>query len=332
MLLTGAALTVAVGAGLYWFVLREPEPPFRANAVWLGVTWANDVHAEEEIRLLAEHLKANAIRYVYVYVSYLRVDTTEWNETYDQAREFVRAFKRVAPDVQLLGWLGLPARAEDGTYRLSSRSLHRRTGQFAQRTITQFGFDGVHLDVETVVDANEDFLRLLEEVRDQIGPGVLLSVAVPPDWNPGLPEVPAGPDTEIGTVWSQAYKREVAARVDQVVVMAYNSGLETATDYETWIAYQVEQFSTALADAPDGVELIIGLPTFAEAPGHDELAENLRAALNGVRDGMQRVGESGRRIGGVGLYAFWDTDAVEWGLYRELWLRAQAPAQPEREE
>ncbi len=320
MMLAGALLAVGIGLAIYWVALREPEPAFTGNAVWLGVTWANDPHSAEEIRLLGEHLSAYRIRYAYVYVSYLRVDTTVWNPTFDYARDFVRALKAAAPDTKVLAWLGVPARAEDGTYRLDSPSVRRRVGQFARRTVEQFGFDGVHINVESVFDGNEDFTLLLETIRDLIGPGVLLSIAAPPDWNPGLPEVPAGPSTEVGTVWSEEYKQKVGALVDQVAVMAYNSGLENAADYETWVAYQVEQYSTALAGLSNGAGLIVGVPTYTEEPGHDELAENLRAALNGVHDGLRRAGSASGVVSGVGIYAFWDTDAVEWALYRQLWL------------
>ncbi|MCZ7542839.1 MAG: glycosyl hydrolase family 18 protein [Anaerolineae bacterium] len=322
-MLAGVLLTVAVGAGVYWVALRAPEPAFVRNAVWLGVTWVNDPHADEEIRLLGEHLSANHVRYAYVYVSYLRVDRTEWNPTYDHARTFVRKLKAAAPDVQALAWLGVPARTEDGTYRLDSAAVRRRVAQFAARTVEQFDFDGVHVNVESVLDGNDDLPLLLEQVRDEIGPDVLLSIAVPPDWNPGLPEVPAGEAADVGAVWSTEYKQRVGALVDQVALMAYNSGLDTAADYETWVAYQVEQYSTALAGLDNSVELIVGVPTYAEDPGHDELAESLRAALDGVRDGLQRAGPASSVVGGIGLYAFWDTDAVEWALYRELWLQPQ---------
>ena len=323
MVLVGVAVAMAIGAGVFLLVLREAPPPFTGNAIWLGVTWVKDPHVEEEISLLGRHLSEYSVRYVYVYVSWFRNDTNTWNPTYDHARDFVHTLKQAAPEVRILGWLGVPSRSTDGTYRLGSETVRTRVAQFAQRSVEQFGFDGVHINVESVFDGDEDFLLLLQEMRDLLGPEVLLSVAVPPDWNPGRPEVPAGPNTDVGMVWSQAYKQQVGALVDQVAVMAYNSGLETSSDYEAWVAYQVEQFSTALADVPSDVELIMGVPTYADEVGHDCWVENLRAALNGVHDGLRRAGSAGSVVAGVGLYAFWDTDAVEWALYRQMWLRAR---------
>jgi spore germination protein YaaH len=323
IVLIGALVTVVIGASVYLVVLRASPPLFPDNAVWLGVTWAKDPHFEEEIILLGQHLSEYSVRYVYVYVSWFRNDTNTWNPTYDHARDFVQTLRQAAPEVRILSWLGVPSRSTDGTYRLGSEIVRRRVGQFAQRSVEQFGFDGVHINVESVFDDNEDFPLLLQEVRDLLGPEVLLSVAVPPDWNPGRPEVPAGPDTDVGMAWSQSYKQEIGALVDQMAVMAYNSGLETSTDYEAWVAYQVEQFSAALADVPSDVELIVGVPTYADELGHDCWVENLRAALNGVHDGLRRAGSAASVVAGVGLYAFWDTDAVEWALYRQMWLRAR---------
>ncbi|MBN1285216.1 MAG: hypothetical protein JXB47_07455 [Anaerolineae bacterium] len=327
MFLLGAVVALAGAGALYVFVLRAPAPPpaFTGNAVWLGVTWSNDPHTPEEIRLLGEHLSAHAVRDVYVYVSYLRVDTNKWNETYEYAREFVRILKEAAPGVRVLAWLGVPVHVEDGTYRLDSETIQAYIVQFAERAVTQFGFDGVQLNVETVFDGNADFPVLLDAVKEALGPDAVLSVTVPPDWNPGQPGVPVAEGVDEGLRWSADYKREVGARTDQIAVMAYNSLLESQTDYETWMAYQVEAYCAALADLPDAAELVIGVPTYADAPGHDEQVESLRAALNGVRDGLRRAGEAGKVVVGVGLYAFWDADAVEWGLYREMWLNAAAP-------
>jgi hypothetical protein len=323
MLLIGVVLTVTIGLGVYWFVLRQPsaEPPYSGNAIWLGVTWAMDPHPDEEIRLLGEHLREHHIRDVYVYVSYFRTDTNEWNETFDYAGDFVGTLKEAHPDARVFGWLGVPINAEDGTYRLDSETVQARVAQFAKRT-AEFGFEGVHLNVETILDGNEDYLVLLEAVRDELPEDTVLSVSVPPDWNPGRADVPAGEYADEGMAWDGAYKQEVGARVDQVVLMAYNSGLESPADYETWMAYQVEAFAGALGGLPDDidVELVVGVPTYAEDAGHSEWAESLRAALNGVHDGLRRAGDDSAVVAGVALYAFWDTDAVEWALFREMWL------------
>ncbi len=323
MLLLGVLIAAAVGgAAYYFFVLNGGPPPrFGGNAVWLGVTWANDPHPEDEIRLLAQHLRDYHIRDVYVYVSYLRVDSGEWNPTFEHVRDFVRIFKEAAPELRLFSWLGVPVRMEDGTYRLDDAAVREDVAQFARRTVDQFDFDGVHLNVETIFEGNADYLVLLETVRETLAPEMVLSVSAPPDWNPGRDDVPVGEGAEEGMFWSQDYKQQVARHVDQVALMSYNSLLASPADYEKWMAYQVEAFSAALAGLEAPVALVVGVPTYAEAPGHDEWAESLRAALNGVRDGVERAGEDARVVAGVGLYAFWDTDAVEWLLYREMWLR-----------
>lgn len=319
--LLGAVVGLAGAGGIYWFVSREPSPTYTGNAVWLGVTWSNDPHTPEEIRLLGEHLSAYHIRDVYVYVSYLRVDTNKWNETYEYARDFVGTLKEVAPELRVFSWLGVPVRVEDGTYRLDSETIQTYVVQFAERTVDQFGFDGVHLNIETIFDGNEDFLNLIDAVKEALGPEVPLSVTVPPDWNPEEPDVPVAPDVDEELFWSEAYKREVGARVDQIALMAYNSLLDSAADYETWMSYQVRAYSAVLVDLDRAVELVVGVPTYAEAPGHDEQTESLRAALRGVWDGLQHADSA--VVSGVGLYAFWDTDAVEWALYREMWLNPE---------
>src|SRR4051812_20052481 len=58
------------------------------NAAWLGVEWVNEAHPTSEIERLANDLHQHQIVYVYVYVSYLRIDNT-FRATYSYAADFI---------------------------------------------------------------------------------------------------------------------------------------------------------------------------------------------------------------------------------------------------
>ena len=291
------------------------EPP--GNAIWLGVTWARDEHTDAEIRLLAERLRENEIGYAYVYTTWLHEDGT-FNPTYDHATEFLNTIRSAYPELRVLSWIGVPTVLPD--YRLDDESVWVTVGTFCRLAVEELGFDGVHLNVEPVRDGNPDLPSLLSEIRAQIGDDAIISLATPPDWNPGDPNVPSGPHAEVGSIWSTDYKQEIAALVDQMVVMAYNSGLDSPDDYTLWMSYQVVQFSQALYPLGAGAELIIGVPTYQEEPGHDPDAESLQAGLEGVLMGMRLAGDAADVIAGVGIYAYWDTTEEEWQTYRRLWL------------
>ncbi len=312
-----AALTALLALALVW-LWRAGKPAGR-NAIWLGIDWGETVHGDEVVRNLAEGLRRYQIGTVYLWTSWLQEDGT-WSETtFDSIGAFVGQFKRAYPEARLYAWIGLPAELPE--YRLDDAELRADVAAFSARTITNFGFDGVHLNAEPVWDGDNDFVALLREVRGVIGPDVPLSVAVPPDWNTGTPGVPVGPYTTPDAMWSLEYKQQIAFLADEIVVMAYNSGLSLPQDYETWMAFQVTQFTSAIAPLEVDTHLIFGIPTYdAEPPGHDPAVESVPAAIAGIKRGLAQSGEAAALVQGIGLYAYWSTEAPEWAAYRQLWL------------
>ena len=101
--------------------------------------------------------------------------------------------------------------------------------------------------------------------------------------------------------------QQVAAHVDQIALMAYDSGLSFPRDYLGWMTYQVNASQRALEQY--SVELLIGIPTSEEwTPSHQTQAETLTIALNGVQTSMTD------RLDGIAIYPYWDTDNSEWQL------------------
>lgn len=311
-----AALVTAV---VLFFVLR-PRAPENRNAIWLGISWGQNTHTDEEVTTLTRLLRAEGIGTAYVWTSWLQEDSTWSPTTFENMAAFVQQFKASYPEARLEAWIGLPV--EVPKYRLDDEAIRTEVAAFAARTLADFGFDGVHLNAEPVWDGDENFTTLLRDIRLTIGDDVPLSVAVPPDWNTGAPGIPAGPYTTTDAHWSLEYKQQVAFLVDELAVMAYNSGLSLAADYQTWMAFQVTQYVSAVAPLREvQTRIVIGIPTYdAELPGHDPAAESIAAAIAGIRQGLEQSGENADLVTGVGIYADWSTDALEWATYRELWI------------
>lgn len=300
-------------------LLGSPSLPPGDNAIWLGIDWGELPQTDQRVRNLVNGLSRYGIGTVYLWTSWLQEDET-WSETtFEHIGTFVEQFKRFYPESRLFAWIGLSVVLPD--YRLDNAALRTQVATFAQRTITEFGFDGVHLNAEPVWSEDENYAALLREVRQYIGPDVPLSVAVPPDWNTGTPGIPASTLTTTDAMWSQDYKQLIGFLVDEVVVMAYNSGLSTADDYQTWMAFQVSQFASALAPISAETRLVIGIPTYdAEPPGHDPAVENIPSATAGIQRQIAADAVAAARVSGISLYAYWTTDASEWDAYRRLWL------------
>lgn len=278
-------------------------------AVWMGVTWSMDDHDARELRDLADELLARDVGDAYIYLSYLKADD-RFNATYGQARIFVSQMKRLAPGVRLLAWIGVPVSIQraDGTTnlnRLASARIRDQIAQFSRFAVDELGFDGIHLNAEMVASGDSRYLQSLEQIRGELPPEAFLSVTAHP--LRVTKPVSALPYPALAHHWSQGYLQQVAERVDQVVLMAYDSGLVFPRDYLYWVKYQTAASQEALQN--NGAELIIGLPSSEEwTPSHQTQAETIRIALNGLQGGLSD------RLDGIGIYPFWETDASEWRL------------------
>jgi hypothetical protein len=291
------------------------------NAAWLGVEWSMEPHSAVEIAALAEELQRQQIDTILVYVSYLK-PIGEFNPTYDHAREFVTALKQAAPQIEVQGWLGIPVKVPAGTpiasgyVDLSDPATQRTIIDFSQMVIQDLGFDGVHLDPEPVLSGNADLLTILDEVRSAIGPEAHLSLA-------GREITPLLPEADLvwnrWFTWRGDYYRELARRVDQIAVMAYDSHAPIAWWYEQWLRHQVVDLSNSLKDTT--AQIYMGISISKEkSSSHDPRVENMNNGLRGVINGLNDADTQPGKITGVAIYPYWETTVDEWQTYAQLWL------------
>ena len=170
----------------------------------------------------------------------------------------------------------------------------------------------MHLNVETVRNHDRDFLALLRETKEAIGPSRVLSIAGN-DWKPDLlDKAPIIGDYK----WSGRYYREVADRVDQIAVMTYDSFAPHPALYRLWLRGQVKGIAKNLA-ASD-VELLFGVSISRERTlAHRPNAENMSSGLAGICAGLARPTEN-HPVAGVAVYAAWEATQDDWQVW-ESW-------------
>ena len=282
------------------------------NAAWIGVEWVNEAHNSQAIAALADDLATKQILYVFAYTSYLKADAS-FNQTFGHSADFISTLKTAQPRLKVLAWIGLPL-----NYVLLSDSKVRATVvAFASKLLSQYPFDGIQIDAEPIGDGDSNFVALLDEMRQAIGPQAILSIAARTTW----PILPDAPWTKWlgGIFWSGSYYRQLARYVDQIALMTYDSGLGQPVLYRLWTRFQVIQTSNALAGLP--VELLIGLPTSEEgSPSHHPAAENISSGLHGAIDGLNDSEAQPNAVTGVAIYPYWETDSPKWAIYNLLWL------------
>ncbi|MBP2320191.1 hypothetical protein JOF56_000576 [Kibdelosporangium banguiense] len=283
-----------------------------SDAMWLGHAWVDGRKTQSDVDALTEHLKQTEIRDLFVHSGPLSPDGSLDPSLRPQAKWLVAAMHRAMPGVRVQAWLGAVVAKDrlnpdnDGIRKLMVASAAQ---------VLDDGFDGVHYDLEPMADGTTGFLRLLESTREltRARDAVLSVAAHQVEVVPGMRRLG---QLMIGKPhwWTTGYLRNVAERVDQVAIMAYDTGVPFETGYSGYVRAQTKK---ALEAVPSTVALFIGIPAYHSAgPGHTD-AETVPAALRGVRLALD--GGKPERPFGVAVYIDFEATAQDWAAYRTEW-------------
>ncbi|MFI7530891.1 hypothetical protein [Nocardia salmonicida] len=288
------------------------------DAVWLGHAWVDGRKSDADIDGLAKLLAGTGVRDLYVHTGPLEHDGSLRDDLAPRARWFVDAVHARLPGIRVQSWLGDIVQPEFDGLDVESAASRARVVESARRVL-DYGFDGVHYDLEPIRSGSPGFLALLDATRSVTSAAqVRLSVSAPViDPLPGLHSLGLVV-ADHGKWWSQDYFAEVARRSDQVAVMSYDTAMPTRALYSGYVAQQTE---LAAEVTPDGVDLLMGAPAFwADDRGHRGAAETVAAAVRGIRLGLTRADVS-RANFGVAMYVDFAATPQDWADYRRDWCR-----------
>jgi hypothetical protein len=317
-----AVVALVAGAAFLLYFAHAPvgdtaPHPFNhdRNAVWLEHRWLERRHPEPEMEALFAKLRARGVAYAFPHVIPFDASGQLPRHDREQMRAFLATARRVAPDLRVLPWIGGLRRGykrqRPGTVELGDLSQRQRMVAEARGLVDE-GFDGVHLNVEPVNDGNDEYLALLRALRTAVGPGRILSVSAIRPAPVGLPRAP-------NFAWSPGYYARVASTVDQIVIMAYDTALPTASLYRRYVRWAARSVAGALDASGSDARVLMGVPTY-EPFGfmHRRGVETPENALVGVVAGLRGLGAGGT-FEGVALYAEWTTDEADWAAYERYW-------------
>jgi hypothetical protein len=281
------------------------------DAEWLGHAWVDGRKSQSDVDALAVRLYGTGIRDLFVHAGPFENDGTLDPARRPEARWFLRAVHSALPGVRVQAWLGAhPGEIDLG--RIETReALVASAGQ-----VLDDGFDGVHLDFEPVEDGDASLLDVLRTTHLLTRQRhVLLSVSATrgEPWRGVAAVVTALPGKL--PMWSGGYLRRVAAEVDQVAVMSYDSAVPTEQAYAGYVRTSTR---VALEAVPPEVDLLIGVPAYHENTTYHGPGETMSAALHGVRLAL------GDRPPpphfGVAIYVDFTITADDWASYERGWL------------
>jgi hypothetical protein len=297
--------------------IRDGRHDVKSNGIWMQHGWLADdawlarnrkptaaFRDPAAIAKAASLLKAHHIRFAYPHLCPAQDSGAIAANDAAQVERFLDGFQGLEVMPWVGGVRGESARIEDGGWRgrfaASCAALLREHPRLA----------GVHVNIEPMPSGDQDFLALLDELRHALPAGKRLSVAAyppPTRWQP-TPEVH----------WDEAYSRAVGARVDQAVVMMYDTGLHSGILYEQLMKNWTRDVLAWYAPA----QVLLGIPAYEDAgvSYHDPATENLAHALRGIHAGLDPVPP---HYAGVCVYCEWEMTPEKWKVLEERFLGRQ---------
>jgi hypothetical protein len=331
--LLAVIVLLVLGLGLtYWrlsaTVTSYPGAHFNSghNAVWLEHPWAGQAHTDAEYYQLAQRLSHEQISFVFAHVGPLQSDGTIPANLAPNAAALAAALHARMPSLKVLAWIGQvelaggypPTESVD----LDQSAVRSQIAHTAAHFVADLGFDGVHYDIEPIVNNSARFLDLLTATRSLLPAGALLST-VGEKWAPNahVADLLYGMG-RAGAWWTSFYYADVAAHVDQLVAMIYDTGMPTAGLYSLAVQQETKHILDAVRSARQPPQVLIGLPTYSgDSLWFHSSAENMQTGLQGVVAGLNSNRDTSA-FTGVAIYRFASTGDTDWTTYDKLWLGA----------
>jgi hypothetical protein len=285
------------------------------NAIWMQHGWLADdawlarngkkpaaFRDRDVIAQTAEFLKAHHFRFVYPHLCPAQANGSIAPCDSVQVERFLDGFA----GFQVLPWVG---GVRGGSARVADPAWRAQFGVSCATVLREHPrLAGIHVNIEPLPSGDPDFLALLAELRQSLPAGKTLSVAAyppPTRWQP-VKEVH----------WDEHYARAVAGRVDQVVVMMYDTGLHSSKLYEQLMKDWTREILAWYAPT----QVLLGVPAYDD-PGvsyHDRATENLEHAFRGIHAGLGVMPEN---YAGVSIYSEWEMGPEDWETLDGKFLR-----------
>jgi glycosyl hydrolase family 18 (putative chitinase) len=290
------------------------------NAIWLQHGWLGDrswfkkynkldklshFRDPERVRELAELLARHNIRDVFPHLCPARTDGRILPVD-DQATEvFLDKFKgfRVMPWIG--GVLSKNVILKDPRWRKTFVASIEKLLTAHPRLA------GVHLNVEPCPSGNSNFLRLLDEIKEILPKGKVLSVAAYP------PPTILHPYPQVH--WDKSYFIKVAKRADQIAVMMYDTSIRFRMLYRHLMA----EWTLEILRWSEGSQVLLGLPAYEDlrVEYHHADVENLTEALQGIHIGLTIFGQLPDNYQGTAIYSEWQMNDSKWQAFRKHFMK-----------
>lgn len=268
------------------------------NAIYLDYGWFSgdadltDDQRNDYIYLLQDH----GITQQFCDIGVIREDGTLSPEGVRDLKQWIYMSRLVDPCQEIILVLNYGRRKSSKSF--GTASFNEAMLDTIHTLIALFSPDGFHLDIEGFLPNDLQLLKLLKLIK-RVFYAHHLSISTP------------------ATVWTDGYIRQVAAIVDQMNPMIYDTmgwGSEVVdeTSYKDYFKDKIVRYARLLAGT--GCELVPTLPVYELKVAddrtiyHDPVVETMKAAIEAIEESQTPVD---------GAAIFWGSFFL--GLYPEIY-------------
>lgn len=298
------------------------------NGLYIGTSWLTATKSNAEFALLVKRLQDAHVANVFVNASGVSSESSI-------AKSFIKNLKASLPDAKVIGmvvrspWCTASVKISKCFNPDGESALHDLNADI--KAVWKLGFDGLQMDFEAVPDGDRGFLRILERAKAAKPPKKILSVAgyflelEDKEKQELVPKIAdAAKDEQNLLIWKRPYYQALMARVDQVMVMNYDTALRSPRDYARFTEWQTAQLRAMALQAK--VDLQIGLPSDMKGREglYDRAAENLATGIAGVQAAIGKAG-CAKGVSGVTIFNDRSMSPDLWRTFNSAFAGA-APA------
>ncbi len=306
-------LMLCAASAVFWFCFHKKPVRIseRENGIWLAHRWAENPADEKEIIGLSENLRDSRIRHVFLHSGPLDSLGKISSDKYASAGEFIFLLKKNNPEIlSVQAWIGQIEKKGGGVLDINSDS----TRENIIKTCTELmavGFDGIHVDIEPILDGDTLFLLLLERIKNEAVGDAFLTCATPKISLGKLFGQTLKILFSVKGLWSEEYYRQVSEKCDFTVAMLYDTRIKDPGIYNLFISLEVMKLTKTVSNP-----VMIGIPSYEEVkPSFSPEIENLASALEAVFIGLKYGNRD--KYKGFSIYADWTMEEEEWDLIKE---------------
>ncbi len=312
------AILVLIGLGVILKLSGQFKPGIKysrvSNAIYLQRSWIMKEKDTAKLKDLVYFLKEMEIKYIYIHHTPFDSNGKLPELSEAATRKLISYLNENYSELKILIWVGgirtFDKESDKGTFLLRDSDYRNSVVSEIKNIMTEFNFDGVHLNIEPVKNHDPDFLKLLKKLKENIPESKILSIAA------FKPYFIRNPD---GIYWDSKYYRKVAQYCDQMVVMAYDTNLSHKISYLLYLKYTIRKVLLAMKSLENPPEILIGVPAYHPKDKPAAKVENLKISIRATASIINSM-KSSEVFSGIAIYSLWRLDQEEVNDYFLMWI------------